>query len=108
MSRDLNDNATRRGWYSICLAFPPDRNPDATCVQPAHSHVENAEGGCVVPRGDLAASRRRAPRVVPQQPSAGTSRLQRLDRKSTRLNSSHSQISYAVFCLKNKKIRSND
>src|SRR2546430_4205224 len=28
-----------------------------------------------------------------------------LDRKSTRLNSSHSQISYAVFCLK-KKIRS--
>src|SRR5688572_32112142 len=28
-----------------------------------------------------------------------------VDRKSTRLNSSHSQISYAVFCLKNKKIR---
>src|SRR5256886_2571008 len=27
----------------------------------------------------------------------------RLDRKSTRLNSSHSQISYAVFCLKKKK-----
>src|SRR2546430_16724452 len=27
------------------------------------------------------------------------------DRKSTRLNSSHSQISYAVFCLKKKKIR---
>src|SRR5688572_31032721 len=26
------------------------------------------------------------------------------DRKSTRLNSSHSQISYAVFCLKKKKI----
>src|SRR2546427_4718963 len=28
-----------------------------------------------------------------------------LDRKSTRLNSSHSQISYAVFCLKKKKIK---
>src|SRR2546430_5764500 len=27
------------------------------------------------------------------------------DRKSTRLNSSHSQISYAVFCLKKKKIQ---
>src|SRR2546430_13682459 len=27
-----------------------------------------------------------------------------LDRKSTRLNSSHSQISYAVFCLKKKSI----
>src|SRR5688572_31613121 len=29
--------------------------------------------------------------------------LLRPDRKSTRLNSSHSQISYAVFCLKKKK-----
>src|SRR2546430_7344901 len=28
---------------------------------------------------------------------------EQLDRKSTRLNSSHSQISYAVFCLKKKK-----
>src|SRR2546428_1598639 len=28
---------------------------------------------------------------------------QELDRKSTRLNSSHDQISYAVFCLKKKK-----
>src|SRR2546427_5467479 len=27
------------------------------------------------------------------------------DRKSTRLNSSHSQISYAVFCLKKKKTK---
>src|SRR5256886_11315505 len=30
-----------------------------------------------------------------------------VDRKSTRLNSSHSQISYAVFCLKKKKTRKN-
>src|SRR2546427_7077425 len=29
------------------------------------------------------------------------------DRKSTRLNSSHSQISYAVFCLKKKKKNMN-
>src|SRR5688572_32720010 len=29
------------------------------------------------------------------------------DRKSTRLNSSHSQISYAVFCLKKKKKQRN-
>src|SRR5688572_31883579 len=28
-----------------------------------------------------------------------------IDRKSTRLNSSHSQISYAVFCLKKKSLR---
>src|SRR2546427_8860323 len=36
--------------------------------------------------------------VTPRQPA-----LIRRDRKSTRLNSSHSQISYAVFCLKKKK-----
>src|SRR5205085_4667100 len=35
---------------------------------------------------------------------SGTEPL-REDRKSTRLNSSHSQISYAVFCLKKKKIK---
>src|SRR2546427_1619587 len=38
-----------------------------------------------------------------ERPSAVISR----DRKSTRLNSSHSQISYAVFCLKKKKILQN-
>src|SRR2546429_7033990 len=32
-----------------------------------------------------------------------TEPLQKLDRKSTRLNSSHGYISYAVFCLKKKK-----
>src|SRR5688572_33464225 len=35
------------------------------------------------------------------------SRDARKDRKSTRLNSSHSQISYAVFCLKKKKKKQN-
>src|SRR2546430_13668052 len=33
----------------------------------------------------------------------GLNTMIRIDRKSTRLNSSHSQISYAVFCLKKKK-----
>src|SRR2546421_7949414 len=31
-----------------------------------------------------------------------------IDRKSTRLNSSHDQISYAVFCLKKKKIQGSE
>src|SRR5438270_11692680 len=35
--------------------------------------------------------------------TSGNSALYMRDRKSTRLNSSHSQISYAVFCLKKKK-----
>src|SRR2546427_4868642 len=38
----------------------------------------------------------------PRFPRA-THTLRRKDRKSTRLNSSHSQISYAVFCLKKKR-----
>src|SRR3972149_8936401 len=38
----------------------------------------------------------------------GGSRREAQDRKSTRLNSSHSQISYAVFCLKKKKKRTTD
>src|SRR5688572_32469751 len=53
------------------------------------------------------------PQSVPQQAdslfnvsllSAPSVVAQGQDRKSTRLNSSHSQISYAVFCLKKKKL----
>src|SRR5205085_10152070 len=44
--------------------------------------------------GEVAAHRRR--RQIVRE-------LELRDRKSTRLNSSHSQISYAVFCLKKKK-----
>src|SRR5258707_9267478 len=40
------------------------------------------------------------PHLVRQPPGAR-------DRKSTRLNSSHANISYAVFCLKKKKKRKN-
>src|SRR5256885_12833127 len=42
---------------------------------------------------------------VPRHPVGKRSHLrQGLDRKSTRLNSSHLVISYAVFCLKKKKV----
>src|SRR2546427_8310320 len=40
--------------------------------------------------------------------AAVVARLKARDRKSTRLNSSHSQISYAVFCLKKKKKHLNN
>src|SRR4051812_49706209 len=55
---------------------------------------------------------RSPPRVVPEPAHPGTSRTWHRhayrsdhggDRKSTRLNSSHMSISYAVFCLKKKK-----
>src|SRR5215471_21170746 len=39
----------------------------------------------------------------PHSPGLGSSVPIRRDRKSTRLNSSHVEISYAVFCLKKKK-----
>src|SRR2546430_11705639 len=48
-------------------------------------------------RADEFAARVRLPIVAPSLGGVHT-----LDRKSTRLNSSHSQISYAVFCLKKK------
>src|SRR2546427_4891609 len=67
-----------------------------------------AEGAREAPRGGRVAlgARLRLP-LHPEpraphprgDPGGGPSR----DRKSTRLNSSHSQISYAVFCLKKKK-----
>src|SRR3712207_7890849 len=44
--------------------------------------------------------RRRGERLARVQPAAVERR--RRDRKSTRLNSSHANISYAVFCLKKK------
>src|SRR5438477_4380993 len=42
--------------------------------------------------------------IVLRDPEAG---LRIADRKSTRLNSSHMSISYAVFCLKKKKKKQN-
>src|SRR2546426_9157965 len=49
----------------------------------------------------------RASRRVAEEPQAtrvrGESVIRAVDRKSTRLNSSHLVISYAVFCLKKKK-----
>src|SRR3712207_8897121 len=40
----------------------------------------------------------------PRSPHVHEIRRLRRDRKSTRLNSSHANISYAVFCLKKKKL----
>src|SRR5688572_32130187 len=56
--------------------------------------------GCPVATAGERRDRWRAVRRA--RPLAGCLVIQ-LDRKSTRLNSSHSQISYAVFCLKKKK-----
>src|SRR5689334_25377645 len=52
-----------------------------------------------VPRGRVPV---RHPGAAAGRPVPGAGHV-RADRKSTRLNSSHSSISYAVFCLKKKK-----
>src|SRR2546430_13584487 len=67
----------------------PGRQPDAVAAVGA--------------RG--ARPRLRSARVRPLHAAAGAD-ADDGDRKSTRLNSSHSQISYAVFCLKKKKYKS--
>src|SRR2546427_5790591 len=53
-----------------------------------------------LPRG-----RARGARLPRASPRFDASSDRGEDRKSTRLNSSHSQISYAVFCLKKKKTK---
>src|SRR3712207_7438211 len=44
--------------------------------------------------------------ITPANPESGFRTSMAVDRKSTRLNSSHANISYAVFCLKKKKLLS--
>src|SRR3712207_7132544 len=52
------------------------------------------------------ARRQREHRINPPKTVSGDAEVERpSDRKSTRLNSSHANISYAVFCLKKKKNR---
>src|SRR2546422_8516253 len=68
--------------------------PVAVCVIDIHGNIvlTHRMGGAPVFAADIA------------ERKAYTSALVR-DRKSTRLNSSHGYISYAVFCLKKKKMR---
>src|SRR5205085_11237989 len=90
--RDLHSFPTRRSSDLPRLQFPPEPRAPAHLVVPGHPPVRQRRAppvehlqGQLVPGAE--ADRRRHPG----------------DRKSTRLNSSHSQISYAVFCLKKKK-----
>src|SRR2546422_3327419 len=70
----------------------------------------NDLGAVVVPRslmpGDHGARIERLDFIERRDPFAAPLRIG-LDRKSTRLNSSHGYISYAVFCLKKKKNNTN-
>src|SRR3712207_7597938 len=71
--------------------------PYTTLFRSEDHHVQQAEREHAAP---LLAVRQDAP--VPRGGQA-EQQQQQGDRKSTRLNSSHANISYAVFCLKKKK-----
>src|SRR2546430_10234169 len=72
-----------------------------TCALPIFSHRTRSRH----PGRDLAPQGVGAAELGPHAPRAREDRFGAVrDRKSTRLNSSHSQISYAVFCLKKNNI----
>src|SRR2546427_3152261 len=97
------------------------KRPRANAANLQHAHAVQHLHGVSVEIGSvelqLAAGDQRAPALAVVVHQLGELRLRHaagaaaelavaarhLDRKSTRLNSSHSQISYAVFCLKKKK-----
>src|SRR2546427_9332488 len=66
------------------------------------ARADHTAGGAGV-EGDLAPLELHALAHRRDDPERGAIGAAQRDRKSTRLNSSHSQISYAVFCLKKKK-----
>src|SRR5688572_32712091 len=85
--------ATSEAWGTAATArafFVPATVNSSTDCSPGANHTGTGVGH--EPCGSTVRNPRRGP-----------SR----DRKSTRLNSSHSQISYAVFCLKKKKNKIN-
>src|SRR5438094_4594887 len=81
---------------------------------PAFDETSQPRSPAPVPRFDHAVARdlsagvdAQDPHVIPSPPPSPRRRCRswkRPDRKSTRLNSSHRTISYAVFCLKKKKM----
>src|SRR2546422_1716713 len=88
-----------------CPNTPRARPPSRRTGRLEHAASRGAR--CETPRGRLSAaaadSCRLAPSTEAAVQAAGADRLTARDRKSTRLNSSHGYISYAVFCLKKKK-----
>src|SRR2546430_12736726 len=100
-------------FFFLMIRRPPRSTlfPYTTLFRSAPGRGVRGAGRHVAVRGPLAAD----PGDQPGSPAAarrvrhergavaGTDPGAAQDRKSTRLNSSHSQISYAVFCLKKKK-----
>src|SRR2546430_8944317 len=84
--------------FRLYFFFLMIRRPPRSTLFP-YTTLFRSLAGASLAVGQLVALRQRGQ----DRGLAGGEQLQ--DRKSTRLNSSHSQISYAVFCLKKKKIK---
>src|SRR6267142_7147578 len=82
--------------YCFLFFFLMIRRPPRSTLFPYTTLFRSPEGGPRSRRGRREAEDRRLLRREPARHAGG-------DRKSTRLNSSHMSISYAVFCLKKKK-----
>src|SRR5258705_10138414 len=79
------------------------RRPPRSTLFP-YTTLFRSHRGAVSPVPHLSLlERREHARLSPRTADCGCARDPRGDRKSTRLNSSHLGISYAVFCLKKKK-----
>src|SRR2546430_4029556 len=79
------------------------RRPPRSTLFPYTTLFRSVRAVAFSPDGRLLASGSYDRTIKLWDPITGAVRRTLEDRKSTRLNSSHSQISYAVFCLKKKK-----
>src|SRR3712207_7313620 len=84
--------------------FPPRRSSDL--ADPPTRKRSCPASACVL-LPVTGASTSSWPREAAAPASSRTHSTVTVDRKSTRLNSSHANISYAVFCLKKKKSTTN-
>src|SRR5207248_6380150 len=88
----------------LCLCFYMIRRPPRSTLFP-YTTLFRSRAGDPRPGGDARADARPHHRRLHHRDAVVALAVpdQRGDRKSTRLNSSHRTISYAVFCLKKKK-----
>src|SRR3712207_8812879 len=93
----FNDTATTE-IYTLSLhdALPISADRHQLPPRPPRHRSEQ------LPRRHPPRGRRRGPRRAAPAVARRPRRVRLRDRKSTRLNSSHANISYAVFCLKKK------
>src|SRR5438309_8560436 len=89
---DINNDSAERGRAWDYLFFLMIARPRRSTLFPYTTLFRSPRA-----RGSRDDRRRAGPDLLLQAATGGP------DRKSTRLNSSHSSISYAVFCLKKKK-----